>query len=98
MDKKNSVAVLTNPATKRVEYLPLDEVKMQLEDNETFTLRWFYNRIVELKDQVDKLETKISEMQEAQTKINNLLATSIALANEKVSVVETDIDLLKNVK
>lgn len=106
MDKKYSVATMINPATKHVEYLPLDEVKMSLEENETFTLRWFYNRIVELNEKVEALETKLKDleesklkdMQDKQANINDLVLKSIALANEKISVVETDVDLLKNLK
>lgn len=106
MNKQYSVATMINPATKHVDYLPLDEVKMSLEENETFTLRWFYNRIVELNEKVETLETKLKDleesklkdMQDKQANINDLVLKSIALANEKISVVETDVDLLKNLK
>lgn len=94
MDKKNSVAVLVNPATKHIEYQPLDEVKMNITGEETLTLRWFYNQIQELTSKVAELEKRVQEGQETQTQINNLLTNSVQLINEKLSIVETDIDTL----
>lgn len=98
MDKKYSVATMINPATKHIEYLPLEEIKMNLKENETFTLRWFFNRIVELNEKVETLEKTIKDMQEKQSNINEIFVKSVALVNEKISVVETDVDLLKNLK
>lgn len=104
MDKKNGVACLTNPATKHVEYLPLESIKLAFK-GKTTTLKAFYEEYLALKESFNALQTQLNEAKEEQNKqfdkqaqINELLTNSIKLINEKLSIVETDIETLNNLK
>lgn len=105
MGKKNGVACLTNPATKHVEYLPLESIKLTFEKGKTTTLKAFYDEYLALKESFNALQTQLNEAKEEQkkqfekqTQINELLTNSIKLINEKLSIVETDIETLNNLK
>ena len=95
MYSKYSVAVLVNPATKHVEYIPLDQVKFKIDGNQK-TLEVFYNEYLDLAKEVETLKEQLTELESKQTQINDLLTNSVKLVNEKLSVVETDIDTLQN--
>ncbi len=104
MDQKNGVACLTNPATKHVEYLPLESIKLAFK-GKTTTLKAFYEEYLALKESFNALQTQLNETKEEQKKqfdkqaqINELLTNSIKLINEKLSIVETDIETLNNLK
>lgn len=105
MDKKYGVACLLNPAIKHVEYLPLERIKLTFEQGETTTLKEFYDEYLALKESVESLENELKETKEnlktqldKQAQINELLTNSVQLINEKLSIVETDIETLSNLK
>lgn len=104
MTKKNNVAVLTNPAVKRVEYLPANKLEMKFED-QVITIEEFYQdyiiacrKIVELENLIEAKDQELKKYQEKQAQINELINNSIKLLNEKLSIVETDIETLNNLK
>ncbi len=104
MTKKNNVAVLTNPAVKRVEYLPTNKLEMKFDD-QTVTIEEFYQdyiiacrKIVELENLIEEKDQELKKYQEKQAQINELINNSIKLLNEKLSIVETDIETLNNLK
>lgn len=105
MNKKYGVACLTNPAIKHVEYLPLQSIKLTFKQGETTTLKDFYDEYLALKESVKSLENELKEAKEnlktqldKQAQINELLLNSIKLINEKLSIVETDIETLNNLE